>query len=113
MLVCVIHRVYACVHVPEYIGMCLLQHGSDSWQQVCVLLCGGSRVRLTRGVKGGRRRRWGRVIAEHSPLGSPDTSPLRQRVQYVCVCVLVGRWMCVCLRETEKAGAHTYTSVCL
>lgn len=41
------------VHVPGYTGMCLLHRGSDSWQQVGVLLCGGSGVRLTSEVKGG------------------------------------------------------------
>lgn len=33
--------------------MCMCVSWCDSWQQVCVLLCGGSGVRLTRGVEGG------------------------------------------------------------
>lgn len=40
--------------MPAYMCMGVLLCGSDSWQQVCVLLCGSSGVQLTLvGVTGG------------------------------------------------------------
>lgn len=50
---------------------------------------------------------WGRATAEHSPLGSPDTSLLRRRVQYVCVRAFVrkGVHTLSCMRVSKRSDS--------
>lgn len=107
--VCVLEAVCSCASVHAYV---CYSCGSDSWQQVCVLLCGGSGVRLTRGVEGVMRGGSGGGWQPNARPWAPQT-PHHWGGGFNTACVCTCGWEDVCKRDRESGCTHIHICVSL
>lgn len=107
--VCVLEAVCSCASVHAYV---CYSCDSDSWQQVCVLLCGGSGVRLTRGVEGVMRGGSGGGWQPNARPWAPQT-PHHWGGGFNSACVCVYMWVGGCVQERPRKWVHTHTHMCV